>query len=81
MPPGLLYPSFSRCARSSHPSCIPAFSDWLPLLPYPWLQDDIDIYVLTYAVMLGASAVFASSFGYQVSLCATRILCGTLPVT
>ena len=29
-------------------------------------QDNIDVYILAYAVMLGASAVFASSFGYQV---------------
>lgn len=34
----------------------------------PLLQDNIDIYILAYAVMLGASAVFASSFGYQVTL-------------
>ena len=33
------------------------------------VQDNIDIYVLAYAVMLGASAVFASSFGYQVCAC------------
>lgn len=32
------------------------------------VKDNIDIYILAYAVMLGASAVFASSFGYQTNL-------------
>ncbi len=39
------------------------------------LQDNIDIYILAYAVMLGASAVFASSFGYQVSACCCCSCC------
>jgi di/tricarboxylate transporter len=30
----------------------------------------IDIYILSYTVMLGASAVFMSSFGYQTNLLA-----------
>lgn len=34
------------------------------------LNMDIDIYILSYAVMLGASAVFMSSFGYQTNLLA-----------
>ncbi|PRW20813.1 Receptor of activated kinase C component of 40S small ribosomal subunit isoform A [Chlorella sorokiniana] len=32
------------------------------------VKDNIDVYILAYAVMLGASAVFASSFGYQTNL-------------
>jgi di/tricarboxylate transporter len=32
--------------------------------------DGIDIYILSYAVMLGASSVFMSSFGYQTNLLA-----------
>jgi di/tricarboxylate transporter len=30
----------------------------------------LQIYILSYAVMLGASSVFASSFGYQTNLMA-----------
>jgi di/tricarboxylate transporter len=33
-------------------------------------NDDVDIYQLSYAVMLGASQVFMSSFGYQTNLMA-----------
>ncbi|GAB4819177.1 hypothetical protein N2152v2_006223 [Parachlorella kessleri] len=33
-------------------------------------NDSIDIYILAYAVMLGASSVFSSSFGYQTNLMA-----------
>ena len=33
-------------------------------------NDNIDIYILSYAVMLGASSVFMSSFGYQTNLMA-----------
>lgn len=33
-------------------------------------NDGIDIYILSYAVMLGASSVFMSSFGYQTNLLA-----------
>ena len=33
-------------------------------------NDGIDIYILSYAVMLGASSVFMSSFGYQTNLMA-----------
>lgn len=29
-------------------------------------NDNVDIYLLSYAIMLGASSVFMSSFGYQV---------------
>eukprot|EP00890_Picochlorum_soloecismus_P001706 jgi/Picsp_1/2536/NSC_00767-R1_sodium sulfate co-transporter len=34
------------------------------------LNEGIDIYILSYTVMLGASAVFMSSFGYQTNLLA-----------
>lgn len=33
-------------------------------------NDGVDIYLLSYAVMLGASSVFMSSFGYQTNLMA-----------
>jgi di/tricarboxylate transporter len=33
-------------------------------------NDGVDIYILSYAVMLGASSVFMSSFGYQTNLLA-----------
>lgn len=40
-------------------------------------NDNVDIYLLSYAIMLGASSVFMSSFGYQVGvagrLCFKRV--------
>lgn len=45
----------------------PGYAAHTPLFCPPTAsQDNIDVYILAYAVMLGASAVFASSFGYQV---------------